>query len=84
MAWEIVCPTVIVGWALLLWVLERRFPYDRQRFLREGFWTDLVGYTGRNHVFLPLEAEGSRMMDLIESFVDAPPAAPEPAANQPG
>jgi class 3 adenylate cyclase/pimeloyl-ACP methyl ester carboxylesterase len=39
---------------------------------------------GRNHVFLPLEAEGSRMMDLIESFVDAPPAAPEPAANEPG
>jgi sterol desaturase/sphingolipid hydroxylase (fatty acid hydroxylase superfamily) len=45
LAWEIVSPTVIVGWALLLWVLERRFPYDRQRFLREGFWTDLVGYT---------------------------------------
>ena len=45
MAWEIVSPAVIVGWALLLWVLERRFPCDRQRFLREGFWTDLVGYT---------------------------------------
>ncbi len=45
MAWEIVAPAVVVGWALLLWVLERRFPYDRQRFLREGFWTDLVGYT---------------------------------------
>jgi sterol desaturase/sphingolipid hydroxylase (fatty acid hydroxylase superfamily) len=45
LAWEIVSPTVIVGWALLLWVLERRFPYGRQRFLREGFWTDLVGYT---------------------------------------
>ena len=45
MSWEIVCPAVIVGWALLLWVLERRFPYDRQRLLRDGFWTDLVGYT---------------------------------------
>jgi sterol desaturase/sphingolipid hydroxylase (fatty acid hydroxylase superfamily) len=45
LSWGIVSPAVIVGWALLLWVLERRFPYDRQRFLREGFWTDLVGYT---------------------------------------
>jgi len=42
---ETVAPAVVVGWALLLWLLERRFPYDRQRFLREGFWTDLVGYT---------------------------------------
>ena len=34
-----------VGAASLV-ALERRFPYDRgQRFLREGFWTDLVGYT---------------------------------------
>jgi hypothetical protein len=55
-----------------------------ERRLAAIMFTDLVGYTGRNHVFLPLEAEGSRMMDLIESFVDAPPAAPEPAANQPG
>ena len=45
MGWETLAPAVIVGWALLLWLLERRFPYDRQRFLREGFWTDLVGYT---------------------------------------
>lgn len=43
--WEVLGPLVVVGWALLLWVLERLRPYDRQPFLREGFWTDLVGYT---------------------------------------
>src|SRR5262245_42300297 len=37
---------VVVGAVLALALLERRFPYDaRQRFLRPGFWTDLVGYT---------------------------------------
>jgi sterol desaturase/sphingolipid hydroxylase (fatty acid hydroxylase superfamily) len=45
LGWETLAPAVIVGWALLLWGLERRFPYDQQRFLRDGFWTDLVGYT---------------------------------------
>ncbi len=45
MAWEVVAPAVIVGWALVLWGLERRFPHDRQAFLREGFVTDLLGYT---------------------------------------
>jgi sterol desaturase/sphingolipid hydroxylase (fatty acid hydroxylase superfamily) len=45
LAWQAVAPAVVVGWALLLWLLERRFPYDRQRFVREGFWSDLVLYT---------------------------------------
>ncbi len=36
---------LVVAWALVLWGLERARPYDRQPFLREGFWTDLVGYT---------------------------------------
>jgi sterol desaturase/sphingolipid hydroxylase (fatty acid hydroxylase superfamily) len=39
------CALVIVGWALLLWALERTAPYDPQRFLRDGFWTDLLAYT---------------------------------------
>ena len=43
--WEVLGPLLVVAWALLLWALERLRPYDRQRFLRDGFWTDLVGYT---------------------------------------
>jgi sterol desaturase/sphingolipid hydroxylase (fatty acid hydroxylase superfamily) len=44
--WEIVSPLAIVGAAALLVLLERAVPYDRgQRFLREGFWTDLVCYS---------------------------------------
>jgi sterol desaturase/sphingolipid hydroxylase (fatty acid hydroxylase superfamily) len=43
--WTWLSPTLIGGGALVLIALERRFPYDRrQRFLRAGFWTDLVGY----------------------------------------
>lgn len=39
-------PVAIVAGALLLIVLERRFPYDRrQKFFRAGFWDDLIGYT---------------------------------------
>jgi sterol desaturase/sphingolipid hydroxylase (fatty acid hydroxylase superfamily) len=36
----------IIGAAALgIILLERRFPYDpRQKLLREGFWTDLLGY----------------------------------------
>jgi sterol desaturase/sphingolipid hydroxylase (fatty acid hydroxylase superfamily) len=38
-------PLLIVASALVLIVLERRFPYDRgQRLLRDGFLGDLVGY----------------------------------------
>jgi sterol desaturase/sphingolipid hydroxylase (fatty acid hydroxylase superfamily) len=43
--WEILAPAVIVGFALLLWLVERRFAYERRPFLRDGFLTDLVGYT---------------------------------------
>ncbi len=43
--WRIVAPAAIVGWALVLWLLERHLPYERQRLVREGFFTDLVGYT---------------------------------------
>jgi sterol desaturase/sphingolipid hydroxylase (fatty acid hydroxylase superfamily) len=44
--WELVSPLVIVGAALLLVGLERRFPYTPgQPVLRRGFWMDLLGYT---------------------------------------
>lgn len=43
--WTWLSPAVIVVGALVLIGLERRFPYEpRQRFLRPGFWSDLVGY----------------------------------------
>jgi len=44
--WRLLSPALIVAGALVLVALERRRPYDaRQRFLRRGFWTDLLGYT---------------------------------------
>jgi sterol desaturase/sphingolipid hydroxylase (fatty acid hydroxylase superfamily) len=43
--WALLSPCLIVLGALVLIALERRFPYDpRQRLLRNGFWTDLIGY----------------------------------------
>jgi len=45
MLWTWLSPTLIVTAALVLIGLERRFPYEpRQRLLRTGFWTDLIGY----------------------------------------
>ncbi|HKY41037.1 MAG TPA: sterol desaturase family protein [Polyangiaceae bacterium] len=45
MHWAVLSPIIIVGWALILIVLERVFPYEpRQRLLRTGFFTDLIGY----------------------------------------
>jgi sterol desaturase/sphingolipid hydroxylase (fatty acid hydroxylase superfamily) len=44
--WSVLSPILIVAGALVLIGLERLRPYDpRQRFLREGLWGDLVGYT---------------------------------------
>lgn len=46
MPWSVVAPLATVASVAIIVLLERRFPYDRgQRFLRDGFWTDLVGYT---------------------------------------
>jgi len=43
--WSWLSPALIVGGALVLIALERRFPYTRgQRLLRAGFWGDLFGY----------------------------------------
>lgn len=45
LSWPVLSPMIIVAWALVLLVLERRFPYDPgQKVLRAGFFTDLIGY----------------------------------------
>src|SRR5262245_56611231 len=45
MSWAILTPIIIVGGALVIIALERRWPYDRgQPFLRDGFWVDLFWY----------------------------------------
>jgi sterol desaturase/sphingolipid hydroxylase (fatty acid hydroxylase superfamily) len=68
--WKIVSPVVIVGAAVLLSLLERAFPYDRaQRFLRAGFWTDLVGYTlVQSYVLALLIAQIIRGLDAATSL----------------
>ena len=44
--WSVLSPLAIVAGALILIALERWRPYEpRQRFLRPGFWDDLIGYT---------------------------------------
>ena len=43
--WSVLSPITIVVGALILIALERTHPYNPQRFLRKGFWTDLLGYT---------------------------------------
>jgi len=66
MTWTIVAPIVIVGGALVIIGLERRWPYDRgQRFLRDGFWVDLVGYALVQNYMLALVIHG------LVSWVDA-------------
>jgi sterol desaturase/sphingolipid hydroxylase (fatty acid hydroxylase superfamily) len=42
--WNVLSPVIVVGSALILIGLERLFPYQRQRLLRAGFFTDLLGY----------------------------------------
>jgi len=42
--WSVLSPVLIVVGASLLIALERSRPYNPQRFLRKGFWTDLLGY----------------------------------------
>jgi sterol desaturase/sphingolipid hydroxylase (fatty acid hydroxylase superfamily) len=78
LSWETVTPAVVLGWALALWGLERRLPYDRQRFVREGFWTDLVFYTLVQSYVVGLaiaglirwldEATGLRQLGLVSGW----------------
>lgn len=45
MIWRLGAPVITILAAVLLVLLERRFPYDRgQKLFREGFWTDLLLY----------------------------------------
>ncbi len=45
MNWQVASPIIIVASAVVLIGLERLFPQDpKQRLLRDGFFTDLVGY----------------------------------------
>lgn len=45
MTLAILSPIIIVASAVALILLERRFPYEpKQRLIREGFFTDLIGY----------------------------------------
>jgi sterol desaturase/sphingolipid hydroxylase (fatty acid hydroxylase superfamily) len=44
MSWTLLSPVIIVAWAVVLIGLERLFPYRRQKLLRAGFFTDLIGY----------------------------------------
>jgi sterol desaturase/sphingolipid hydroxylase (fatty acid hydroxylase superfamily) len=45
MTWAVLSPAIIIGAALLLLALERRFPYEpRQRLWRKGLIDDLVFY----------------------------------------
>jgi sterol desaturase/sphingolipid hydroxylase (fatty acid hydroxylase superfamily) len=43
-SWAILAPALMATGALTIAGLERLFPYERQPVLREGFWTDLLGY----------------------------------------
>ncbi len=43
--WEILSPALIVAWSFVMMALERAFPYDRQKFLREGIFVDFFWYT---------------------------------------
>lgn len=44
--WSVVSLPIIMGWGVLMFALERRFPYDRgQRALRVGIFTDFFWYT---------------------------------------
>ena len=63
--WEILSPVLIVGSALVLVALERRFPYQRnQRILREGFWTDLLLYGLVQSYFMGLLIK--RLIELMD------------------
>jgi sterol desaturase/sphingolipid hydroxylase (fatty acid hydroxylase superfamily) len=46
LSWALVAPLATLGIVVFVVALERFHPYDRgQRLFRDGFWTDLVGYT---------------------------------------
>jgi sterol desaturase/sphingolipid hydroxylase (fatty acid hydroxylase superfamily) len=58
MSWTILSPVIVVAWALILIVLERVFPYQRQPLFRTGFFTDLLGYGLVQSYFLGFAISG--------------------------
>lgn len=44
MSWVVLSPSIIVSCAIVLIGLERVFPYQPQKLLRPGFFTDLIAY----------------------------------------
>src|SRR5262249_39722317 len=77
MRWEALAPLAIVASALLIAALERLYPYDRgQRLLREGFWTDLLGYgVAQSYVCALLIGALLRRLEPIERGVGGWPVA---------
>ena len=64
MGWAFWSPIIVVASAFVWMALERRFPYDpRQKYLREGFFNDLVLYT-----FVQSYALGFLIKALIEAM----------------
>jgi len=66
--WLGLAPALVVGWALALWLLERRFPYDRQRFLREGFWVDLLSYGLQGYLIAVAAGELIQRLDAASGL----------------
>ena len=62
---ELVCPIIIVAWALMLTLLERRFPYiPGYKVFRREFWNDLLVYTlAQSYVLALVIAFIIRMID---------------------
>ena len=66
---EVAGPALVIGWALALWVLERLRPCDRQPLLRQGFWTDLLGYTFvQSYVMALVIGQLIRWMDSLSGL----------------
>ena len=54
MSLEILSLIIIIGWALFVIALERRFPYDKQPFFRRGFFNDFAMYSIVQSYFMGL------------------------------
>lgn len=68
----IAAPAIIVGGALAIIGLERRFPYDRQRFWRRGLGVDLIGYAVIQSAVLSVVIHG--LVGAIAAVTGAPRA----------
>ena len=55
---ELLSLSIIVGAALVIIALERRFPYDNQAFFREGFFNDFFMYSIVQAYFMGVTIKG--------------------------